>query len=177
MSKRVSAAAGAVPDRAMGKADRQSCTSVSQPEPDFLYAHGVDGGDAAALVDVGGALDGGAAAAFRAVCDPPTFALGGFPAGSRGTFGVFNQTDADGAVRRYAIVSLVADDARARAAFALLLPLDGDGCPGTVQAPLVLPFGTLDDGNFGAPGFNPKTKAVTACQPEVYQAEEEEEGA
>ena len=33
MSKRVSAAAGAVPDRAMGKADRQSCTSVSQPEP------------------------------------------------------------------------------------------------------------------------------------------------
>ena len=35
----------------------------------------------------------------------------------------------------------------------------------------------LDDGNFGAPGFNPKTKAVTACQPEVYQAEGEEEGA
>ena len=129
-----------------------SASSVSQPEPGFLYAHGVDGGDAAALVDVGGALDGGAAAAFRAVCDPPTFALGGFPAGSRGTFGVFNQTDADGAVRRYAIVSLVADDARARAAFALLLPLDGDGCPGTVQAPLVLPFGTLDDGNFDADG-------------------------
>ena len=129
-----------------------SASSVSQPEPGFLYAHGVDGGDAAALVDVGGALDGGAAAAFRAVCDPPTFALGGFPAGSRGTFGVFNQTDADGAVRRYAIVSLVADDARARAAFALLLPLDGDGCPGTVEAPLVLPFGTLDDGNFETDG-------------------------
>ncbi|KAH8048056.1 hypothetical protein JL720_15918 [Aureococcus anophagefferens] len=126
-----------------------SASSVSQPEPGFLYAHGVDGGDAAALVDVGGALDGGAAAAFRAVCDPPTFALGGFPR-VPGTFGVFNQTDADGAVKRHAIVSLVATTRARRPS--RCSPLDGDGCPGTVEAPLVLPFGTLDDGNFDADG-------------------------
>ncbi|KAH8074156.1 hypothetical protein JL720_10710 [Aureococcus anophagefferens] len=139
-----------------------SASSVSQPEPGFLYARGADGGDAAADA---GRRRRRAAAAFRAVCDPPTFALGGFPAGSRGTFGVFNQTDADGAVKRYAIVSLVADDARAKAAFALLLPLDGDGCPGTVEAPLV--FALLATCPAGTP-FDAQRAVATHPTATVY---------
>lgn len=51
MSKRVSAAAGAVPDRAMGKADRQSCTSVSQPEP--LRVVVIGGGPAGLATAIG----------------------------------------------------------------------------------------------------------------------------
>ncbi|KAH8045911.1 hypothetical protein JL722_13963 [Aureococcus anophagefferens] len=109
----------------------------------------VDGAVKLVVATVDGVLDvwGGADDAAAATLEASTGALE-----VQGTFGVFNQTSADGAVKRYAIVSLVADDARAKAAFALLLPLDGDGCPGTVQAPLVLPFGTLDDGNFDADG-------------------------
>jgi len=54
VSKRVSAAAGAVPDRAMGKkgkADRQSCTSVSQPEP--LRVVVIGGGPAGLATAIG----------------------------------------------------------------------------------------------------------------------------